>query len=51
MHIWLRGVAAQLVVAGYGGAILTALYLWRRRKLSANIVAHWIGDGAGFLLR
>lgn len=41
---------AQLVVAGYGGLILTILYLWRR-NLGANMVAHWIGDGAGFLLR
>jgi membrane protease YdiL (CAAX protease family) len=39
---------AQLIVAGYGGAILTALYLWRR-DLVCNILAHFIGDGAGFL--
>jgi membrane protease YdiL (CAAX protease family) len=39
---------AQLIVAGYGGVILTVLYLWRR-NLWANIIAHWIGDGAGFL--
>lgn len=42
--------AAQLIVAGYGGVILTALYLWRR-NLWANMLAHWIADGAGFLLR
>jgi uncharacterized protein len=41
--------AAQLIVAGYGGVILTVLYLWRR-NLWANIIAHWIADGAGFLL-
>jgi len=41
---------AQLIVAGYGGAILTALYLWRR-NLWANMLAHWIADGARFLLR
>ena len=41
--------AAQLIVAGYGGAILTALYLWRR-DLACNIFAHFIGDGVGFLL-
>ena len=41
--------AAQLLVAGFGGAILTALYLWRR-NLWANMIAHWITDGAGFLL-
>lgn len=40
---------AQLVVAGYGGVILTVLYLWRR-NLWVNMIAHWIGDGAGFLL-
>lgn len=40
--------AAQLIVAGYGGALLTILYLWRR-NLWANMLAHWIADGAGFL--
>ncbi len=39
---------AQLIVAGYGGVILTALYLWRR-DLVCNILAHFIADGAGFL--
>lgn len=39
---------AQLIVAGYGGLLLTALYLWRR-NLWANMLAHWIADGAGFL--
>lgn len=39
----------QLLVAGTGGLILTALYLWRR-SLIANIVTHWIADGTGFLL-
>lgn len=41
--------AAQLIVAGYGGLVLTILFLWRR-NLWANMIAHWIGDGAGFLL-
>lgn len=41
---------AQLIVAGYGGVILTALYLWRR-DLVCNMMAHFIADGAGFLLR
>lgn len=41
--------AAQLIVAGYGGLLLTILFLWRR-NLWANMLAHWIGDGAGFLL-
>ncbi|HEX3430783.1 MAG TPA: CPBP family intramembrane glutamic endopeptidase [Rhizomicrobium sp.] len=40
---------AQLIVAGYGGVVLTVLYLWRR-NLPANMLAHWIADGAGFLL-
>ncbi|HEY2351010.1 MAG TPA: CPBP family intramembrane glutamic endopeptidase [Candidatus Acidoferrum sp.] len=39
----------QLIVAGFGGVLLTALYLWRR-NLYANMLAHWIADGAGFLL-
>lgn len=41
--------AAQLIVAGFGGLLLTILYLWRR-NLWANMLAHWIADGAGFLL-
>jgi len=41
--------AAQLIVAGYGGVLLTILYLWRR-NLWANMLAHWIADGIGFLL-
>lgn len=40
---------AQLIVAGWGGVILTALYLWRR-DLVCNMIAHWVTDGAGFLL-
>jgi uncharacterized protein len=40
---------AQLIVAGWGGLVLTALYLWRR-DLVCNMVAHWVADGAGFLL-
>ena len=39
----------QLIIAGYGGLVLTALYLWRR-DLVSNMIAHWITDGAGFLL-
>jgi membrane protease YdiL (CAAX protease family) len=41
--------AAQLIVAAFGGVVLTALYLWRR-NLWVNMLAHWIADGAGFLL-
>ena len=39
----------HLIVAGYGGVILTVLYLWRR-NIWANMIAHWIADGAAFLL-
>jgi uncharacterized protein len=35
--------APQLIVAGYGGALLTVLYLWRR-NIWANMLAHWLGD-------
>jgi membrane protease YdiL (CAAX protease family) len=41
--------AAQLIVAGWGGLILTLLFLWRR-NLWTNILAHWLTDAAGFLL-
>ena len=41
--------AAQLIVAGYGGVVLATLYVWRR-NLWANMLAHWIADGAGFLM-
>ena len=41
--------APQLIVAGYGGALLTILYVWRR-NLWVNMIAHWIGDAAGFLM-
>jgi uncharacterized protein len=40
---------AQLVVAGFGGLLLTLLYFWRR-NLWANMIAHWMVDGFGFLL-
>jgi membrane protease YdiL (CAAX protease family) len=39
---------AQLIVAGFGGVVLTVLYVWRR-NLYANMIAHWVADGAGFL--
>jgi len=39
---------AHLLVAGFGGAVLTALYLWRR-DLGANMVAHLLTDAVGFL--
>jgi len=36
----------HLLVAGFGGLVLTALYLWRR-NLWTNIVAHALVDGVG----
>ena len=40
---------AHLMIAGFGGLILTGLYLWRR-DLGANIIAHLLTDAIGFLL-
>lgn len=40
--------AAQLIIAGWGGLLLTALFLWRR-NLWVNMITHWLTDGAGFL--
>lgn len=40
---------AQLLIAGWGGLVLTLLYLWRR-DLICNMTAHWITDGVGFLM-
>jgi membrane protease YdiL (CAAX protease family) len=39
----------QVIIAAWGGVVLTALYLWRR-NLWANILCHWVTDGVGFLL-
>jgi membrane protease YdiL (CAAX protease family) len=39
----------HLIVAGYGGLVLTALYLLRR-DLVTNMLAHWLTDVVGFLL-
>jgi uncharacterized protein len=44
-----RWGAAQLIVAAFGGLVLAGLYVWRRNAW-ANMLAHWIADGAGFLL-
>jgi membrane protease YdiL (CAAX protease family) len=38
----------HLLIAGFGGTVLTALYLWRR-NLWVNIIAHAIVDGATVL--
>jgi membrane protease YdiL (CAAX protease family) len=43
------GGMGQVVIAAYGGLILTLLYMWRR-NIWANIIAHWLTDGAAFLL-
>jgi membrane protease YdiL (CAAX protease family) len=40
----------QIIIAGAAGLVLTLLYLWRR-DLGSNIVAHWLVDGVGLLLR
>jgi membrane protease YdiL (CAAX protease family) len=40
--------AAQLLIAGWGGLLLTVLFLWRR-NLWVNMIVHWLSDGAGFL--
>lgn len=39
----------HLFVAGFGGLVLTGLYLWRR-DLASNMVAHFLTDGIGLLL-
>src|ERR1700749_430108 len=38
----------QVIIAAWGGLVLTVLYVWRR-NLWANILWHWLTDGAGFL--
>jgi membrane protease YdiL (CAAX protease family) len=40
---------SHLLIAGFGGVMLTALYLWRR-NLWVNIVAHFIVDCVAVLL-
>ena len=40
---------AHLMIAGFGGIVLTGLYLWRR-DLAANMIAHLLTDAVGFLL-
>ncbi len=39
---------SHLLMAGFGGIILTILYLWRR-NLWVNIIAHFIVDGVAVL--
>jgi len=40
---------AHLIVAAFGGAVLTGLYLFRR-DLASNMIAHFLIDGIGFLV-
>jgi uncharacterized protein len=40
---------AHLIVAGFGGAVLTGLYLWRR-DLASNMIAHFFTDAIAFLI-
>jgi membrane protease YdiL (CAAX protease family) len=40
---------AQVIIAAFGGLVLTLLYVWRG-NLWANIIAHWLTDGAAFIL-
>lgn len=39
----------HIFIAGFAGVLLTLLYLWRR-NLWINMIAHFIVDGAAFLL-
>lgn len=39
----------QVIIAAYGGLVLTLLYMWRR-NLWPNIIAHWMADGSAFIL-
>jgi membrane protease YdiL (CAAX protease family) len=39
---------AHLLIAGFGGFILSGLYLWRR-DLPTSMIAHLVTDGVGFL--
>jgi membrane protease YdiL (CAAX protease family) len=39
----------QVIIAAWGGLILTLLYMWRR-NIWATIIAHWLTDGAAFIL-
>jgi membrane protease YdiL (CAAX protease family) len=40
---------SHVFIAGFGGLLLTLLYVWRR-NLWINIIAHFIVDGASVLL-
>jgi uncharacterized protein len=40
---------SHVLIAGFGGSLLTFLYVWRR-NLWINIIAHCVVDGASILL-
>jgi membrane protease YdiL (CAAX protease family) len=40
---------AHLMIAGFGGIVLTALYVFRR-DLASNMIAHFLTDAVGFLV-
>jgi uncharacterized protein len=40
---------AHLIVAGFGGIVFTALYLWRR-DLATCMIAHFVTDSIGFVI-
>ena len=44
-----RLAGRYLLVAGFGGGVLTALYM-ARKDLSANMLAHLLTDGVGLIL-
>jgi len=46
-HVSYWGIG-HLMIAAFGGAVLTGLYLWRR-DLAANSIAHFITDAVAFL--
>ncbi|HEX3811181.1 MAG TPA: type II CAAX endopeptidase family protein [Rhizomicrobium sp.] len=43
------GGLAQVIIAAFGGLVLTLLYMWRR-NIWTNIIAHWLTDGSAFIL-
>ena len=40
---------SHVLIAGFGGLLLTLLYVWRR-NLWINVIAHFVVDGASVLL-
>jgi membrane protease YdiL (CAAX protease family) len=46
LGVWSWG---HVMIAGFAGAILTLLYIWRR-NLWVNTIAHFVPDAIGLLL-